>query len=165
MHGRLRFNILPALLGGLAALALSAAARADVFVIAHTDNPQKALTEKEAVDLFMGRRRAFTNGDFALVFDLPREHPVRAAFYRSLTGMTPAQINSYWSRLMFTGQTMPPQALPDERAVIELVKRNPSALGYVGAEPADKSVRVVLVLKDKDKDKDAAPARDNKDPK
>ncbi len=133
------------------------AARAgDIFVIAHAQNPQKALTQKETVDLFMGRKRAFENGDFVLTFDLPREHSVRGAFYQSLTGMSPAQINSYWSRLMFTGQTMPPQALPNEQAVVDVVRRNPSALGYVGGAPADKGVRVLFVLKE------AAPTKEPK---
>lgn len=136
-------------LAGAASLMMPAGARADVYVIAHVDTPQRTMTEKQAIDLFMGRKRAYDNGDVAFVFDLPREHAVRLAFYRSLTGMTPAQINSYWSRLMFTGQTMPPQALLDERAMTDMVKRNPSALGYVGTEPTDKNVRVMFVLKDK----------------
>lgn len=95
----------------------------------------------------MGRRRAFDNGDFALVFDLPRGAETRDAFYLSLTGMSPAQVNSYWSRLMFSGQSMPPQALPDESAMVDIIKRNPSAVGWLSKEPADKSLRTLLVLK------------------
>ena len=96
----------------------------------------------------MGRSRAFTNGDFALIFDLPRDSPKRADFYRSLTGMTLAQVNSYWSRLMFSGQSMPPQSLPDETTMIEIVKRNPNAVGWLSREPADKQLRTLLVIKD-----------------
>ncbi|PLX74643.1 MAG: hypothetical protein C0607_10380 [Azoarcus sp.] len=121
--------------------------RADFFLIVQSSNPVHALTLKEAVDLFMGRSRAFPNWDFALVFDLPRDDPKRAAFYRALTSWEPAQVNSYWSRLMFSGQSMPPQPLPNEEAVIDIVKRNPSALGWVTREPAHKDVRTVLILK------------------
>lgn len=128
------------------AAAAAPAARADTYVIVHAANPTKALVQKEVTDLYMGRARAFPNGDFALVFDLPRDHAVRDAYYQQLVGMTPAQVNSYWSRLMFTGQTMPPQPLPNEAAVIDMVRRNPSAIGYVGHEPADHGVRVVLTL-------------------
>jgi hypothetical protein len=124
------------------------AARADIYVVVHSANPLRALTQKEATDLFMGRTRAFASGDFALPFDLPRDSATRAAFYFALTGMSPAQLSSYWARLMFTGQTMPPQALPAEAAMIDIVKRNPSAIGYLSAEPADQSLRTVLVLKD-----------------
>ena len=128
--------------------ALALPARADVWVVVPTSSSVKAMTQKELVDLYMGRSRAFPDGTFALPFDLPRDDPGRASFYKSLTGMDLAQINSYWSRLMFSGQTLPPQPLPGEAAMADLVKRNPSAVGYLLQEPAaDKGLRVVLVLK------------------
>jgi hypothetical protein len=137
-----------ALVLALLAAWVPAAVRADTYVVVNAANPQRAMTQKEALDLFMGRTRSFDNGDFALLFDLPRDSAVRASFYQSLTGMSQAQVNSYWARLMFTGQTQPPQALPNEAAMLEIVKRNPSAVGYLSQEPADKSLRTVLVLKD-----------------
>jgi hypothetical protein len=134
------------LIGAAVALA-GLPARADFYLVVNATNAARALTQKEVVDLYMGRSRAFPGGDFALVFDLPRDHPRRAAFYQALTGMTAAQVNSYWSRLMFAGQSMPPQPLPDEAAMLDLVRRNPSALGWLDSAPSDKGVRVVLVLK------------------
>ena len=136
------------LLAWLSLLMAAAPARADFYIVVHAGNPQRTLTQKEAVDLFMGRSRAFANGDFALIFDLPRDNPRRAAFYQALTGMSVAQVNSYWSRLMFSGQTMPPQPLPSEAAMLDVVRRNPSAIGYLPQAPADASLRVVLVLKE-----------------
>lgn len=129
-------------------LATALPARADFYVVVHTSNPQRSLTQKEAVDLFMGRSRAFANGDFALIFDLPRDHPRRAAFYQALTGLSVAQVNSYWSRLMFSGQSVPPQSLPDEAAMASILRRNPSALGWLSREPTEPGLRVVLVLKE-----------------
>ena len=122
-------------------------ARADIYVIVNPSNSLKPLTNKEAVDLFMGRTRMFPNGDYVLACDLPRDHTVRAGFYQALTGMTPAQLNSYWSRLMFTGQVMPPQTVATEAAVVDMVKRNPGAIGYVGTDPSEKGVRVVMTIK------------------
>ncbi|HEY9109273.1 MAG TPA: hypothetical protein VIN58_21545 [Roseateles sp.] len=132
----------------LVLLALALPAWADFYIVVHASNPQKVLTQKEAVDLFMGRSRAFGNGDFALIFDLPRDHPRRAAFYQSLTGMSVAQVNSYWSRLMFSGQSVPPQALPDEAAMLGILRRNPSALGWLSKEPSEPGLRTVLVIKE-----------------
>jgi hypothetical protein len=129
-------------------LATAVSARADFYIVVHASNPQRSLTQKEAVDLFMGRSRAFANGDFALIFDLPRDHPRRAAFYQALTGMSVAQVNSYWSRLMFSGQSVPPQSLPDEAAMASILRRNPSALGWLSREPGEPGLRVVLVIKE-----------------
>jgi hypothetical protein len=131
-----------------ALLVLALPARADFYIVVHASNPQRSLTQKEAVDLFMGRSHAFANGEFALIFDLPRDNPHRAAFYQALTGMSVAQVNSYWSRLMFSGQSVPPQALPDEAAMAGLLRRNPSALGWLSKEPAEPGLRTVLVVKE-----------------
>ena len=49
---------------------------------------------------------------------------------------------------MCSGQSMPPQTLPDEATMVEIVKRNPNAIGWVTREPTDKQVRAVLVLKE-----------------
>lgn len=130
------------------ALLFALPAQADFYVVVNAANPQRALTQKEAVDLFMGRSRAFAGGDIALIFDLPRDNARRAAFYQALTGMGVAQVNSYWSRLMFSGQSVPPQALPDEAAMVSMVRRNPSALGWLSREPVEPGLRTVLVIKE-----------------
>jgi hypothetical protein len=143
------YRVATALVAWFVALTAATAARADVYIIANAANPQTALTQKEAVDLFMGRQRAFANGDFAMVFDLPRNNAVRDGFYQQMTGMNPSQVNSYWARLMFTGQTMPPHALPDEKAVLEMVRRNPSAIGYLSSAPTDKGVRTLYVVRER----------------
>lgn len=131
-----------------AQLALTAvSARADWYVVVNVANPQATMVQREVVDLFMGRTRTFSGGEFALVFDLPRDHPEHAAFFQALTGMGPSQVNSYWSRLMFSGQAMPPQPLPNEAGMVEVLKRNPNAIGWLPRDPADKQLRVLLVLK------------------
>ena len=61
--------------------------------------------------------------------------------------MSPAQVNSYWSRLMFSGQNLPPRSLPDEATMVEVIKRSPNAIGWLSKEPADRQLRTVLVLK------------------
>lgn len=121
---------------------------ADMAVIVNAANPVKQLTQNQVADLYLGRARTFPGGEYALVFDLPRDAPLRARFFQSLAGMSPQQVNAYWSRLMLTGQVLPPQALPDNRAVLDIVRRNSGAIGFVKADAFDSSVRVVLTLKE-----------------
>ncbi len=129
-------------------LLCATSARADYFIVVNANNPQPALTRGEALNLFMGRSRAFANGEFALVFDLPRDNPQRERFYRTLTGLSPAQITSYWARLMFSGQSLPPQPLPDESTMAAIVKHNPNAIGWLSSAPTDKGLHTILVLKE-----------------
>lgn len=126
----------------------SSLVRADYYIVVQANNPQHTLTHTEVVNLYMGRSRAISNGEFALVFDLPRSEAKSQSFYKALTGMNMAKINSYWSRLMFSGQNMPPQPLPNELAMTEIVKRNPSAIGWLSSAPNDEALRTVLIIKE-----------------
>jgi hypothetical protein len=129
-------------------LLFATAAHADFYIVAQAGNPQQSLSKSEALSLYMGRTRSFSNGEFALVFDLPRDNHERAGFYRALCDMSLAQVTSYWSRLMFSGQSLPPQPLPDEATMIEIVKHNPNAVGWLSSAPTDKGLRTLLVLKE-----------------
>ena len=129
-------------------LIVTARARADYYIVVNADNPQAALTSSEALNIYMGRSRAFSNGGLAVVFDLSRDSPKREGFYRALTGLSLAQITSYWARLVFSGRTLPPQAVPDEAAMVRAVSHNANALGWLSSAPTDKALHTVLVLKE-----------------
>ena len=132
-----------------AVLALAAPfARADIYIVVNAANSVSTLSQNEALDLFMGRSRHFTGGKNAQTFDLARNSAARETFYKLLTGMDMPQVNSYWARLMFSGQTLPPQPVTSEDAMADLLKRTPGAIGYLTQPPADKALTVVLVLKD-----------------
>jgi ABC-type phosphate transport system substrate-binding protein len=114
-------------------------------VIVNPANPLKTLTREQVSDLYFGRIKAFPNGEFPLILDQTSE-AVRSDFFQALAGMPLYQVNVYWSRLKFSGRVLPPQQLPDDSAVIDMVRRNPRAIGFVRNPPKDGSVRVVLQL-------------------
>lgn len=121
---------------------------ADVVVIVNAANPVRSMTSEEVAALYLARSRAFPSGEFALAFDQPRNSALRQRFFKLVANMATSQVNSYWSRLMFSGQEIPPPPLPNEQAVLDIVRRNPSAIGYVSTLPKDSALRVVLQLKE-----------------
>ena len=120
-------------------------AQAEVAVIVHPDNPV-AMDRDMVVDLYLGRSEHYPDGRYALPFDLAGDHPLRERFFRALNGMSIRNLNSYWSRLMFGGNRLPPQRLPDPAAVHDIVATNRSAIGFIDARDVRSDVRVVLML-------------------
>ena len=131
-------------LAALLTLALTPAASADLAVIANLRNNVSALTTEQVQDVFLGRTRSFPNHRYALPFD--QASPLRAEFYEKLTGRPVAQIDAYWARIMFTGQGSPPPKLPDDRAILQMVRENEGAIGYIDKLSVDNTVRVLLLL-------------------
>lgn len=121
---------------------------ADVVVIVNAANPVRNLSAEEVAGLYLARSRTYPTGEFALVFDQPRDSALRQQFFKLVANMAISQVNTYWSRLMFSGQEMPPHPLPNEQAVIDIVRRNPGAIGYVSTPPKEPGLRVVLQIKE-----------------
>lgn len=130
-------------------LLATAPVRADIAVIVHAANPVQSLTVRQVAELYLGRTRAFESGQYAVVVDHAREDPVRVRFFKDISGMSLGQVTAFWSRLKFTGQVQPPQTLEDDAAVLEYVRTNAGAIGYVGTSSiGGAKVKTVLVLRE-----------------
>ncbi|MES2951822.1 MAG: phosphate ABC transporter substrate-binding protein [Pseudomonadota bacterium] len=133
----------------VALLLLAGSAYADIAVIVHADNPVQSLTTRQTAELYLGRVRTFDTGQYALVIDQGRDDPLRGRFFKDVSGMSIGQVTAYWSRLQFTGQVQPPRNLEGDAAVLDFVRRNPAAIGYISTVPAlDAKVKTVLVLRE-----------------
>jgi hypothetical protein len=139
---RLLFSILAA----LATLAFAPAAQADYYVVVGEASTVAQLSQQDVLHLFMGRSRSFPDGSPAAPHDLAGSTQ-REGFYRVLSGMSLAQVTSYWARLMFSGRSLPPAQLADESALVEKLRADASAIGWLPAPPAARGVRTVLVLR------------------
>jgi len=102
-----------------------------LLVVVNSRNVSTAVSARDIADLYLGRTRNLPNGQSIVAVDHPGASAVRARFYRALTGKAITDINAYWARLLFTGQSSPPQPLADSAAVIEAIKSNPGLIGYV----------------------------------
>ena len=91
------------------ALLLPATAWADdIVVVVNPGSGVESLSRNDVINIFLGGFRRLPSGIAALPVDLPQGNPVREEFYRLLVGKNPAEINTYWSRLIFSGKTRPP---------------------------------------------------------
>ncbi|MDP1525173.1 MAG: hypothetical protein Q8M20_05150 [Rhodocyclaceae bacterium] len=132
----------------LSGVSIPAVATGEIAIIAHRDSPLRSLTPREVSDLYLGRLRSLSAGPAYLIalYDHPSDHELRAQFFHRLNGMNLKQLNAYWARLRFSGAVLPPDTLPNSRAVVEAVGKNRVALGYVDASAVDNSVKVLLRL-------------------
>mgnify|MGYP003145959568 CR=1 FL=1 len=127
-------------------LSFSGLLQANTLVIVNAHNPITQMEHKQVVDLFMGRSSVFPNKEPAHTLDLKAGTPVRASFYKTLTGKSEAQVDAYWATLVFAGRMSPPKQLTDEQQVIAEVAANPSAIAYVNRQPLPASVKIVMEL-------------------
>lgn len=142
MRGRLLFFLL------LMTSCLSQAARADIVVVVHPESPLRQLSPQEVSDLYLGRVRSLQGSERLLILDQSRDSELRSRFFQQLNGMSLRSVNAYWARLQFSGVSQPPIPMPDSQAVVNTVRRNRLAIGYVEAPSLSGDVRPLLTLKE-----------------
>lgn len=124
-------------------IALTLSAQAEIVVIVNANNPIEQLSKREIIDLYMGRNLHFPNGELALRLDQSPNSRERADFYQTLVKKSVAQVNAYWAKLSFGGRASPPTLATSGHQVLETVRANRQALGYIRREDVDDSVKVV----------------------
>ena len=128
---------------GLLALALvlgpSLAGQTDepIFkVVIHTDNPSTELPANKVDKMFLKKLKRWDHGVRVMPIDLDASSPVRKSFTRTIHGKSVTAIKSFWQRIIFSGRGVPPPEKSSEEDVLEYVRANPGAIGYVAAESA-----------------------------
>jgi ABC-type phosphate transport system substrate-binding protein len=118
-----------------------------IVVIVNPASGVDKLTRDEVIDIFLGRYRKLPSGRVALPIDVNETGSERAQFYQLLVKKSPAEMSSYWARLVFSGQTSPPFQVPDAQTAIDLVQSNPNAIAYIDRAAVTPKVKVVLEIK------------------
>jgi hypothetical protein len=122
------------------------AAGKDLVVIVNLASGVTALQPSDAVNIFMGRYRKLPSGIVAFPIDIGDRTPEREQFYQQLVHKSLAEVDAYWARLVFSGQTSPPLQVPDGKTAVQLVAGNRAAIAYVSRSAVDNRVKVVLDL-------------------
>ncbi len=102
-----------------------------------------SLTQSEVEKLFLGKLTKLSNGSSARIVELNDGAAGRVAFHEVATGRSEAQVQSAWSRLVFTGKAEAPIQVADYAAVISTVASNPNAIGYVDESALAADVKVL----------------------
>jgi ABC-type phosphate transport system substrate-binding protein len=117
-----------------------------VVVVANKGNQMKVLTKKQVIDIYMGRTTLFPNGKVALPLDQNSDSSIRKLFYQNLVNKTVSEINAYWARLLFSGRSSPPRTVESVTSVINIIKNNKAAIGYIQLEDLTNDVQVITYV-------------------
>jgi ABC-type phosphate transport system substrate-binding protein len=122
----------------------SAGASAEVVAVVAAKNPVSTLSKNQVADIFMGKMIRYPNGSEVVPVDQVESSAAREEFYLKFSGMSPAQIKMYWSKIIFTGRGQPPPEVSNGVEVKKFIAKHPDAIGYIEQKLVDDSVKVVI---------------------
>lgn len=129
----------------LASLLLSGASRAEIVVVASNRSGPIELTREQAEKLYLGRSVTLGDGTPISLVDLPNG-TLRDDFYLKLTGKNPAQIQAYWSHLVFTGRALPPREAASVAEARQWLGNTPNLIGYLDRTDLTNNMRILIRL-------------------
>ncbi|MBN2383831.1 substrate-binding domain-containing protein [bacterium] len=121
----------------------ASADRVDIKIIVNPDNPITMLSKDEVADVFMKKVTRWQDGGTILPVDLPEDSAARESFCVTVLDKTISQIKATWMHLLFSGKSVPPVVKETEKDVVEYVRTNRYAIGYVSHSTTIKDVKVV----------------------
>lgn len=117
-----------------------------IVVVVNPGSGVETLSRNDVINIFLGSFRQLPSGIPALPVDLPQGHPARVEFYRLLVGKNPAEINTYWSRLIFSGKTRPPIQAQRVEDAMSMVQGSVGAITYLERSKVSGRLRIVFEL-------------------
>lgn len=117
---------------------------AEVVVVVSVKNPIASLTSSQVAHIFLGKSAAFPNGTPVMPLDQAEGSAIRNEFYSKVTGKSPAQLNAYWSKVIFAGDGLPPQAVANSEMVKKTLLNDPRFIGYLDRHALDQRVKIVF---------------------
>lgn len=102
-----------------------------LVVIVNSHNKIDTISADEVSAIFLGKSQRLPNGTKVIPLDQAGEGVARQVFYDKVVQKSVSQLNSYWSRLIFTGRGQPPFSVSGDAEVLEFISSNPNMIGYV----------------------------------
>jgi ABC-type phosphate transport system substrate-binding protein len=127
-----------------ASMMLASVSQAEIAIIVNNSISVPNISADEAANIFLGKMNELPVGIRMVPIDQEDGQKARAEFYNKVVKKDAAQLNAYWSRLIFTGKGEPPKKMADNADVLALVAANPNIIGYVDASAVNSSVKVLL---------------------
>ena len=118
----------------------------EFVVVVNTFNPFVVIRGEDLARLFLKKDTVWMNGQTAFPVDQAETAQVRERFVSNVLRKNMSAVRSYWRQRVFNGEAVPPPALDTDEAVLEFVRRNPYAVGYVSATtPLGASIKAIRV--------------------
>jgi ABC-type phosphate transport system substrate-binding protein len=118
-------------------------AKAQVIVIANSSVKVSEVSKSDLADVFTGASSSLKGSHVVPV--LLNESVHHELFLRAYIAKSDGPFRNGWKSLVLSGQAAMPKSLPNDAAVVEYVKNNQGAIGYIdGGTPHD-GVNVIAV--------------------
>ncbi len=138
-------NLITTLLAAIL-IAFATDATAQSFkVIVNEANATETISKKELSEIFLKTKVKWDDGSSIQPVDLNAQSETREAFSQEIHGRGVGAIRNHWQQAAFSGAGTAPLERSSDAEVIDFVKANPGAVGYISEGTEASGVKVLTI--------------------
>lgn len=119
--------------------------KAEIVIVSSTASTLTSATKEDLERLYLGKSKSLA-GTSVNPINQTGDTDASSEFNKLLLNRSSSQVKAYWSKLVFTGKGMAPKEVNSNQQMIEALKADPEAVGYIDASAATGDVKVLLKL-------------------
>jgi len=120
--------------------------QSDFVVIVNPENPVKTMSYTEVADAFLTKNTSWPDHEEFLPVNLESTSSLRADFSKTILEKSVAAVDAFVNRQLFSGRAKPPLVVKTEAEVIDFVRKNKGAIGYVSSSAQLDGVRALSLM-------------------
>lgn len=105
-------------------------------IVVHESNPTTELSRREVSRIFYKRISRWEDwGDGTIIpIDRERDSEVRKVFSKTVHKKSAWAMETYWQHMIFSGTESPPKTRVSDEEVLQFIRENDRAVGYVSGD-------------------------------
>ena len=114
-------------------------------VIVNKSNNVSSLSKSQVSRMFLKKTFTWGSGESVKPIDQAPGSEIRETFSDEIHGKSVYSVKNYWQQMIFAGRDVPPIEKKTDQEIIDYVRSNGNAIGYVSRDVDLSSVKVVNV--------------------
>lgn len=116
----------------------------EVVFIGNSSVPASTLSEYDVKNIFLGIKPLWDDGA-EIILVVQTDSSAHDEFLKKYIGKTSAQFTNYWKKQLFSGKGLVPPSKASDQEIINFVRQNKGAIGYVSTDTGLDNVKVISV--------------------
>ena len=121
---------------------------AQIQVITHASVTLDELSPSQVRRIFSMRQTYWPDRQKIVVYVLNNEHGIHHLFSREVLSIFPYQLERTWNKLVYSGLGHKPITVRDEQEMLDKIRRQPGAIGYVRYPMSGEGLKSIAVTKE-----------------
>ena len=126
-------------------LIMSTSLHASIYIIVSNKSNISSISTSKLKQAYLGKLVS-ASGRTLQPVEYASSNPLQKAFTQSIIRLNTSLLMQYRSRLIFSGKGRLPRKVGSQSAMLSVVARSPSAIGFVSKKPSTSAVKVIKTL-------------------